>query len=181
MTSESEPGTHAEQPGSTSALAEQPGTISLKEAAEQFGISERTVRRRIDEGTLQGYKQKVDRGYEWRVYVGSRLAEQPGISPRQNADDTGKVPSRPADAEMPEATAPGVVELVRLVEHLQRDNQQMAGQLGFMQAKLQESERRALHAEEQVRLLMAPKDEPVEPEPPAEPVRVSWWRRLLDG
>ncbi len=50
-------------------------------------------------------------------------------------------------------------------------------------------QRQVLEQQETIqRLLMAPKDEPadvtpekspVEPEPPAESVRVSWWRRLF--
>jgi hypothetical protein len=39
--------------------------------------------------------------------------------------------------------------------------------VGFLQAKLQS-------AEEQIRLLSAPKDEPA-----PEPVKRSWWRRVL--
>ena len=66
---------------------------------------------------------------------------------------------------------PETLELVRLVARLSQENQQLAGQLGFTQAKLQEAERT-------VALLMAPKDEPA-PEPAAEPERVSWWKRLF--
>jgi hypothetical protein len=61
-------------------------------------------------------------------------------------------------------------ELARLLERAHAENQQLAGQVGFLQAKLQEAERT-------VALLMAPKDEPA-PEPPAQPERVSWWKRL---
>ncbi len=56
------------------------------------------------------------------------------------------------------------------LEHLRRENQQLAGQLGFTQAKLQEAERT-------VALLMAPTDEPAS-EPAAEPERRPWWKRL---
>jgi hypothetical protein len=69
-----------------------------------------------------------------------------------------------------------VLEALRLVDSLRRDNQQLAGQVGYLQ-------RQVLEQQETIqRLLMAPKDEPVEPEPPAEPEpRRSWWRRLWDG
>jgi hypothetical protein len=65
--------------------------------------------------------------------------------------------------------------MVELVDKLQAQNQQLAGQLGFTQAKLQDAQ----EENQQLRLLMAPKDEPT-PEPPAqlEP-KVSWWRKLL--
>jgi hypothetical protein len=58
-----------------------------------------------------------------------------------------------------------------VVERLTQRNEQLAGQLGFTQAKLQEAERT-------VALLMMPTDEPA-PEPPAQPERVSWWKRIL--
>ncbi len=69
------------------------------------------------------------------------------------------------------------------LERLRRDNQQLAGQVGYLQ-------RQVLEQQETIqRLLMAPKDEPtdvtpekppVEPAPPAasEPPR-PWWKRLL--
>ncbi len=103
-------------------------------------------------------------------------------------DDMAATPTVPRDVMV--ATAPradvtptGFAEFAHAVidelrqeyrdelEHLRRENQQLAGQLGFTQAKLQEAERT-------VALLMAPKDEPA-PEPPAEPERRPWWRRLL--
>ena len=79
------------------------------------------------------------------------------------------------------------MKALELAEQLRRDNaalvqrnEQLAGQLGFVQAKLQD-------AEEQIRLLMAPKDEPApkEPEPAPErasethPPRRTWWQRTL--
>ena len=55
---------------------------------------------------------------------------------------------------------------------MRRDNQQLAGQLGFVQAKLQD-------AEEQIRLLMAPKDEPAAEPAPAPVQRAPWWKRIF--
>jgi hypothetical protein len=64
------------------------------------------------------------------------------------------------------------MKALEMVSELTRRNEQLAGQVGFLQAKMQDQER-------QIALLMAPKDEPA-PEPPAqlEP-KVSWWRKLL--
>jgi hypothetical protein len=87
-------------------------------------------------------------------------------SPHQIIDSLDQPSEGPDDVPAPET-----LELVRLVDRLSRENQQLAGQLGFTQAKLQE-------AEKQIALLMAPKDDP---EPPAEPERRSWWRRLFNG
>ena len=75
-------------------------------------------------------------------------------------------------------SGPEVLALVQLVDHLQWENQQLAGQVGFLQARVQEQER-------QIALLMAPQDvpapkktEPVPQDAPA-PVQRPWWRRLL--
>jgi hypothetical protein len=63
-------------------------------------------------------------------------------------------------------------ELARLLERAHAENQQLAGQVGFLQAKLQDAERT-------VALLMAPNDEPA-PEPPAQPEPIKpWWKRLF--
>jgi hypothetical protein len=59
------------------------------------------------------------------------------------------------------------------IDRLQRDNQQLAGQVGFLQAKLQS-------AEERIKLLEAPKDEPVGEREPAQQRR-SWWQRFFGG
>ena len=67
-----------------------------------------------------------------------------------------------------------VLEALRLVDSLRRENQQLAGQVGFLQAKLQDAQEES----QQLRLLMAPKDEPAPP-PAPEPVKRPWWRRIL--
>jgi len=64
------------------------------------------------------------------------------------------------------------MKALEMVSELTRRNEQLAGQVGFLQAKMQDQER-------QIALLMAPKDEPA-PESPAQPEpKVSWWRKLL--
>jgi len=57
-------------------------------------------------------------------------------------------------------------KLLRLVEKLHDENSQLAGQVGFLQAKLQD-------AQHQIKLLEGPK----EPEP--ERSKTPWWKRLL--
>ena len=71
-------------------------------------------------------------------------------------------------------------EHTEVVEHLRHDNaqlasrnEQLAGQVGFLQAKLQDAER-------QIALLSAPKDDAPVAEPgPAHPGLLGrWWKRL---
>ncbi len=75
-----------------------------------------------------------------------------------------------------------VLEALRLVDNLRRENQQLAGQVGFLQAKLQDAQ----EENQQLRLLMAPKDAPAPEATPAEPEPTheglparSWLRRLF--
>lgn len=59
-------------------------------------------------------------------------------------------------------------------EALRCENQHLTGRLGCVQAKLQD-------AEEQIRLLMAPKDAPTLAAQPEQGRRIPWWRRLIGG
>lgn len=141
------------------------------EAAAHLGISERTVQRRLKQGSLKGYKVDTGRGEVWRVMLDG-MADTAPVQHDVMAATTSKG----------DATTSGLAEFAHAVidelreeyrddlERLRRENQQLAGQLGFTQAKLQEAERT-------IALLMAPKDEP-EPETTAEP-KVSWWKRLF--
>jgi hypothetical protein len=74
--------------------------------------------------------------------------------------------------------------LLHLVDRLQRENLELAGRLGFLQAELQQRD-------ETIRALQAPREEPenavsvtvvsadqVDAPPPRRP---SWWRRVLLG
>ncbi len=157
--------------------------LSVKEAAAALGISERTARSRIKAGKLAAVQIERPQGYEWRVYPD-------GLPPGNNLDLSGNnVESHP---ETPNEThvdppgnnveAPGMVEMIHLVATLQSRNEQLAGQVGYLQ-------RQVLEQQETIqRLLMAPKDEPADVTPEkspraAEPPIVDearprpWWRR----
>ncbi len=141
-------------------------TMSLVEAAERLGVSERTVLRRIQKGVLSAYKVETPHGQAWRITLDSTPDSASPAAPVTPDSDLGGGVTHETQA------------LLKLLEDERREraalvqrNEQLAGQLGFTQAKLQEAERT-------VALLMAPKDEPA-PEPPAEPERRPWWSRLF--
>ena len=147
--------------------------LSVKEAAAALGISERTVRSRIKAGTLAAVPLERPQGYEWRVYPD-------GLPPGSNLDQSGNNVESPSESHL---DPPGnhledasMVEMIHLVATLQSRNEQLAGQVGYLQ-------RQVLEQQETIqRLLTVDKPEPAtvdEARPPAEPVRVSWWRRLL--
>ena len=146
------------------------------EAAARLGISERTVQRRLKQGSLHGYKVDTGRGEVWRVVLDG-MDDTPPVQPDAMAAKATPI----ADVTTSDVAefAHAVIDELRQeyrdeLERLRRDNQQLAGQVGYLQ-------RQVLEQQETIqRLLMAPKEpEPAEPEPPDRPVRVSWWKRLL--
>jgi len=146
--------------------------MSVQEAAKHLGIHPKTVRQHIKDGRLPARKIQGSRGPEWRVYPDGIPTVDPTLtvdSPSVDGPWTEPVPT--VDSPSVQGEAAIVLEALRLVDSLRRENQQLAGQLGFTQAKLQEAERT-------VALLMAPKDEPA-PEPPAEAERRPWWKRWI--
>jgi excisionase family DNA binding protein len=166
------------------------GGLSIQDAAHKLGISEKTVRRRIKAGTLTAAKVEAVHGFEWRVYLDDQSSQAPVQSPPaavQTVHDNVQIAQE--DVQSPHVSvqptqAPQPSELLKALElldqserqnrELQRENTQLAGQVGFLQARTRE-------LETQIKLLTTTK----EPEPLTEAVpapdesRASWWRRLL--
>ncbi len=144
--------------------------FSVKEAAQALGISEKTVRNRIQAGTLPAIKATRPQGYEWRVF--------PAGVPTEIASVVQVVPDpRHVEGQVAPDPEEKTTELARLLEKMYADNQrlaevnaQLSGQVGFLQAKLQD-------AEEQIRLLMAPQEPELVPQDA--PAKRPWWRRFL--
>jgi excisionase family DNA binding protein len=139
---------------------QQPERYSVVEAASLLGISERAVRKRIQAGTLPA--ERVDG--RWRVAlarVGPAPKAQtgettagPGTSRRATRNNQ---PERlHAAARAREAGSSGTAnsvpaehasELLRMVADLQRRNLELAGQVGFLQARLATTQEQLLLAE----------------------------------
>ncbi len=179
---------------------DQVGGLSVQEAAEYFGVSEKTIRRRIHSGELPAYKLPVSQGYEWRIRLDGQVdadaaqvdvppsvhlnstavymdghAEQLDTPPDQPAEDRGgldpavlNVVLQPLREELEQAR--------REQRRLHEENLELAGRLGFYQAKMQEYEQRIL-------LLEAPREAPEATHELTvithEPVLRPWWKRLF--
>ncbi len=134
--------------------------LTIKEAAQHFGVSERTIRRRIAAGTLRAARVPRPQGYEVFVYLDSTS---------DNMDEaTVNLDEPPVHLD-----SAALMKALEMVETLQQQNMQLSGQVGYLQAKLQD-------AEERIRLLEAPKNEP-EQQPADDPAgeeQPSWWQRL---
>ena len=57
-------------------------SCSVQEAAAFYGVSEKTIRRRIKAGTLTAFQQATAQGFEWRVRL-DRMSTQASTQPVQ--------------------------------------------------------------------------------------------------
>lgn len=183
-------------------MGEHTAGLSVAEAAQRLGVSERTIRRRIQTGEIRAASVDTPQGHTWQIDPASlpaHPAPPPGTNGRHPADATRQDPAGPGStldatrqpSDMPPGTPPGtagaeVLELVRLVDRLQNEKTQLAGQVGYLQRQVVEQQ------ETIQRLLAAPKETvdveatergntPPEAEqmPAASEPKRSWWQRLI--
>src|SRR5215203_5852912 len=115
-------------------------SLTIAEAAAHFGVAAATIRRRIKTGELAAFKHTTPYGFEWRIALEPisealiTTADQEVITPIQQADQTIESPDHKPD----QSSAPEVIRALDLVSDLTRRNEQLAGQVGFLQAKVQE-------------------------------------------
>jgi len=160
-------------------------SLSIDDAAVHYGVSARTIRRYIKDRKLTAFKRTTERGFEWRVYAGQDVANDADNDRHANAriDSNDRQTVVNAGQSIIEVL-PAASEVTRLLDHIEdlqeahrqevervaQENKRLADAAEFWQG-------RALNLEAEVKMLMAPKDEPAEPAEP-EPVK-PWWRRLL--
>jgi hypothetical protein len=136
--------------------------VTIAEAAKRLGLSPDRVRRRLKAGEFQARQVASRYGPTWEIRLRDltqRDSSSPGAAPTaapRVAAAPGVTPSLAKDEETNDE-GPAAVELVRLVRHQQDQLTQLAGQVGFLQAQLQQ-------AQETLRLLQAPLDEAVSDE-----------------
>ena len=161
------------------------GSVSVQEAASFLGCSEKTIRRRIKAGTLAAHRLPTSQGYEWRVHLSGEPEQTASPAAAQVNGQIGQRPgthdhvdtqtSRRPDAQMPvEPQNDALLKALGLVERLQRENMELAGRVGFLQAKLQGTE-------EQLLALTGGSETvaPVEPDHAAAPATPTPWQRFL--
>lgn len=120
--------------------------LPIAEAATHLGLSAKTVRRRLKAGDLLSRQVTTQHGLAYEVWVDEAV--------RGNGH-VGRVAtsSSQTGTQQPDETT---LELVRLVDRIQRENRDLAGMVGSLQARLG-------FAEDRIRALEAPK-EPHSPE-----------------
>lgn len=129
--------------------------VSIKEAAARLGLSEKTVRKSIKAGAIRADRVETPQGYTYCVYLEDTPPPDSQVEP-----DLVKQVEAPATVD-----ASAHLEALRMIDKLQAENRDLAGQLGWHMSQLQV-------AQDRIKQLEAPQDEP-------EQTRRSWWRRLL--
>lgn len=135
---------------------------TIKEAAEALGVSEKTVRRRIKDGTIKAAQTQGKYGVEYRITsLEDIMPLDKGLDTDQGQGaveyvDTGKNLAVDKNMEI----EGGMAKALDIIKALQEENVKLAAQVGFLQAQLIELDRK-------VRLLAEPKQSR------------SWWQRLL--
>jgi excisionase family DNA binding protein len=134
-----------------------PDVVSANEAAQRFGLSEKTVRRWIKSGRLTADKH----GRAYRV----SLSELAAVIGRENGHDGGPSPDTVRSADIrsaPDTTdstsaMSGIPELVALVDRLQAEARQHAETSAMWQERAGTLADRLAAAELQLLALEAPK------------------------
>ncbi|HCG02475.1 MAG TPA: hypothetical protein DEV93_18275 [Chloroflexi bacterium] len=158
-------------------------TTSVPDAARALGITERAVRKRIQAGSLSG--ELV--GGRWYVVLSrsedvssSRpaLAQRPNRNAARASAPAHRNRARPEPGGSDEGSGAGsdvvpaghATELLKMLRELQQQNLELAGQVGFLQARL---------ATAQDQLLLAEHQEGKEPKTQADTEPVPFLRRLF--
>jgi hypothetical protein len=161
--------------GQTSSSEE--GWLTLPEAAAKLGIAVITLRRRLKEGAYEAKQVPGPHGPQWmirlinvkpeptRMIVAAHQIDQAGDQSEQGQTDQADKPDQGAGDQA------ALLESLKLIRELQVENRSLAGQVGFLQAQLIQSQGQLEQAHQTIRALEAPKGEQQLEE------GLSWWKR----
>jgi len=132
----------------------------VHEAALLLEISVSTLRRRLKLSTVTARREHGRYGAEWQVWVPNdqrQAAPSGGDSRHGERGERGQVSAGHGyeQSQADHTQAESTLELVRLVAKLQEENRNLAGQLGYLQAQV-----------EQFRALQPPVESPTPPYAP---------------
>ena len=131
--------------------------LGLEEAASILGLSVSTLRRQRRKGELQGRQVATPYGPKWLVLLPPRTtAGGQGGRPVTGGHSRGHdAPRVLPESGVAQGEQTGLVEALHLIRTLQEENRNLAGQLGYLQAQV-----------EQFKALQAPVESPTPPYAP---------------
>ena len=131
--------------------------LTVAEAAERLGLSERTIRRQIKSGKIKAELVPGRYGDEYRVELGESAPPGRGIDKGVSdvADRSPDSPStgamdKPLDSPLTSALDNAMDKALDMVKSLQQEKAELYAQVAYWQAQCR-------HMEEQVKLLMEAK------------------------
>lgn len=148
----SETGNQAVEPGSEpiSGLAQE--IVSTDEAARRLGISSRAVIKRLQTGSLQGFRDTTKTRSEWRIYW-----KEPSSEPANKSKNAQTEPERTGTEERTPPKEPSGTGsdsyLIELNKKLLEQVQALTYRNGYLQSQLAEREQDIVEREEEIRLL----------------------------
>jgi hypothetical protein len=163
------------------------GWLTLPEAAARLGVAVITLRRRLKEGAFEAKQTPGPHGPQWmirlesdqvaatKVIVAAHQVDQAEQAVREESDQAEQGQNDQADKpEQGGGDQAALLEALRMMRSLQEENRTLAGQVGFLQAQLLQSQAQLGEAQQTIKMLEAPKVEVVEQgsEESAKP----WWR-----
>ena len=135
--------------------------LTLREAADRLGISEKTARRRVKAGTLEGRQVSTLHGLAWQVWVDDRVDTRRVAA---TVDDHGTLDEGGRHTDVPDQGSAFLErvrlvdrELVRLIDRLHEENRALAEAAAVWQTRAELLGIRLDQAHEQLRALEAPK------------------------
>jgi excisionase family DNA binding protein len=113
-----------------------------QEAAKFFAVSVRTIRRRLQDGSLSGYKLTGVNGPEWRVNPVTRTDNNPdsAVKPDSPASDSVTV-SAQDNAPMIEKLFDYLHEKDELIQAKEKDLQTASATIGYLKAQIETQEK----------------------------------------
>ena len=134
--------------------------LSLRDAARRLSLSEKTLRRRVKAGMLEGRQVDTPHGPGWQVWVDT----DPGAP--STVDGQGTHPVQ----------GPELLEALRLIERQQQTILELSGRVGYFQAQLEQA-RETIHALEAPQSTIVESESTPGAEAIPEPATRPWWRR----
>jgi hypothetical protein len=132
--------------------------LSLQEAAGELHVSLNTLRRRVKDGEITARKIDRKQGYRYEVLV-------PGTTWISEEVPDGD----PGTSRVPPEQLEALRDALQIVDRLTRENLELAGRVGFLQAQLP-------GVQERIALLEAPPLPPIVENAAASGPPRPWWR-----
>jgi hypothetical protein len=154
---------------------------SLAEYAALSGLSLTTIRRKIRRGELTAVLVAGRHGPEYRIFPDGHPDQSERVPLSGEPHQVNHACAGRPDQPNQHPSLPDLSELVRLIQEQERRLEQYAGQIGYLQAKLQAAEARILELEAPKEAVREVANRPTPSEHGAKadskrPPRRPWWR-----